>query len=226
MKFDEWEPIYEAILADMGYDRTGDESSRDWLATRVQSLDRASTDCAGTVAIAGAAPTLEDEASLARRADHVVAASDAGARLDAVGVRPDLVVTDLDGDPAATVELARDGVPVVVHAHGDNRDALERWVPEIPSAALYGTTQAAPIGSLVNVGGFTDGDRAAFLADHLGAHTLTFPGWAFDVDDSDKRRKLHWAARLLHWLERRRDESFTVLDGRREQLSLAQFPDP
>ena len=63
-------------------------------------------------------------------------------------------------------------------------------------------------------------DRGAFLADHFGAARLVFPGW--DLDDlsvgSEKAHKLAWAERLLAWLERRRGERFTVLDGRREAI--------
>jgi len=39
-----------------------------------------------------------------------------------------------------------------------------------------------------------------------------------------KARKLDWAARLLRWLERRRDERFGVLDGRRADLDAALDP--
>ncbi|MFC6736148.1 hypothetical protein ACFQEQ_07845, partial [Halolamina salina] len=73
-----------------------------------------------------------------------------------------------------------------------------------------------------NFGGFTDGDRDAFLADALGAGELRFVGWQFDDPDVGelKARKLHWAERLLYWLETRRGERFVVLDGRREELRL------
>lgn len=226
MEFQHWEPIYEAILADFGYDRAADEAASDWLAERVTPLDPELVDLDGTVAVAGGAPCLSSDLEVVREADAVVAASDAGARLAAVGLRPSLVVTDLDGDPAGTLELAREGVPVAIHAHGDNRTALETWVPEFPPDHVIGTTQAQPRGPLVNVGGFTDGDRAAFLADAFGADELRFPGWDFDVDHPEKRCKLRWAARLLHWLERHRGERFDVLDGRRADLELSGFPEP
>ena len=60
-----------------------------------------------------------------------------------------------------------------------------------------------------NFGGFTDGDRAAFTADHFGAAELRFVGWDFEDPDvsPEKREKLQWAERLLHWLEGRRDET-------------------
>jgi uncharacterized Rossmann fold enzyme len=77
-----------------------------------------------------------------------------------------------------------------------------------------------------NVGGFTDGDRAAFLADHCGADRLTFLGWDFDDPEVGpmKRRKLAWAERLLYWLERRRGERFGVLDGRRDAIDDSSLP--
>jgi uncharacterized Rossmann fold enzyme len=114
--------------------------------------------------------------------------------------------------------LTREGVTVAAHAHGDNVPAVREWLPRFADEWTLATTQAAPVGPVANVGGFTDGDRAAFLADHAGAGELTFPGWNFDdpAVGPMKARKLDWAARLLRWLERRRGERFAVLDGRRE----------
>jgi uncharacterized Rossmann fold enzyme len=39
-----------------------------------------------------------------------------------------------------------------------------------------------------------------------------------------KRRKLAWAERLLYWLERRRGERFSVLDGRRNGIETSALP--
>ena len=222
LTFAEWEPVYEAILADFGYDRAGDERARDLLAELVgRTIDPAEASLSGRVAVAGAGPTLEDELGVIRAADAVVAASSAAARLDDRGVAVDWIVTDLDGRPARTVELAEAGTPVAVHAHGDNRSAIEEWVPRIEAAVLP-TTQAAPTDHVWNFGGFTDGDRAAFLADAFGADRLVFPGWTItDAEVSaEKGRKLAWAERLLYWLERRRGDQFDLLDERREKLSV------
>jgi uncharacterized Rossmann fold enzyme len=147
----------------------------------------------------------------------VVAASNAADRLRAADVGVDLMVTDLDKTPDTACALTHEGVPVAVHAHGDNVPAVERWVPRLDGEYLLPTTQAEPRGPVRNYGGFTDGDRAAFLADAFGAAELRFPGWDFDdpAVDAEKRRKLVWAERLLGWLERRRDERFAALDGRR-----------
>jgi len=221
MDFEDWQPIYEAIRADFGYDRADDERAREELAALAEPFDFARLDVAGkTVAIAGAAPALLDELDRIREADAVFAASNAAAVLLRRGFGVDCMVTDLDKVPGVARDLTHAGTPVAVHAHGDNRGAIRGWVPEMATDWVIATTQVKPRPPVVNVGGFTDGDRAAFLADHLGAARLSFPGWDFDDPGvgAEKRRKLRWAARLLAWLERRRDERFSVLDGRRGAL--------
>ncbi|MFB6083003.1 MAG: 6-hydroxymethylpterin diphosphokinase MptE-like protein [Halorientalis sp.] len=223
MEFRTWEPVYETILDEFGYDRRGDERARDVLAELVAPFDTARLDFAGRrVAVAGAGPSLAAETDRAADADAVIAASTAAATLRDAGVAVDCMVTDLDGTPETAAELTEEGVPVAVHAHGDNVDAVREWVPRFDGEQVLPTTQAEPAGPVENVGGFTDGDRAAFLADHVGAAELTFVGWDFDDPDVSeaKGRKLRWAERLLYWLERRRGDRFDVLAGRRDGLSL------
>ncbi|ELY53959.1 6-hydroxymethylpterin diphosphokinase MptE-like protein [Natronococcus jeotgali] len=228
MEFDEWEPVYDAIRRDFGYDRRGDERGRDVLAelTGPFDLERLDAAAGATVAVVGAGPTLADELEVAREADVVFAASTAADALLEAGVGVDCMVTDLDKNPDTVRRLTRRGTPVAVHAHGDNIPRLRSVVPDCRGEWLLPTTQVAPRGPVRNVGGFTDGDRAAFLADHLGAARLSFAGWTFD-DPSvgpTKARKLEWAERLLYWLERRRDERFAVLDGRRAALETSSLP--
>lgn len=221
MEFTEWEPIYEAILADFGFDRAADEAAREDLGAVAEPFETDRLDCAGeTVAVAGAGPSLEAEASVARGADRVFAASTATDRLVAEGIEVDAMVTDLDKNPETVAARTSRGAVSVVHAHGDNRDLLAEWLPEVDPAHLLATTQAAPTDTVVNVGGFTDGDRAAFLADAMGAAEIRFLGWDFEDPDVTgmKAQKLDWAERLLALLERRRGDQFAVLDGRREQV--------
>jgi len=228
MQFDDWEPVYEAVLADMGYDRAGDEAARDELGGLVEAFDlgRIRGVEGSTVAVVGAADSLAEEVGAAADADAVVAASTAADTLREAGVDVDLMVTDLDKTPATARALTHEGTPVAVHAHGDNRGALERHVPPMDGSWVVPTTQAAPAGPVRNFGGFTDGDRAAFLADHLGAGELRFPGWELDdvSVDPEKARKLEWAERLLYWLERRRDERFALLEGRRDAIDASVLP--
>ncbi len=124
---------------------------------------------------------------------------------------PRLVVTDLDGSPGAHLTLSRRGVATAVHAHGDNVDLLEQLVAELAGPVL-GTSQTPPPDKPVPLhrfGGFTDGDRACFLAAALGASEIRLAGWDLDTavgtkeegdgDDGDeaKRIKLDIAAELL-----------------------------
>lgn len=137
------------------------------------------------------------------RARVVIAADGAAERCSRAGLVPEVIVTDLDGPVPVEVEANARGAFVVVHAHGDNRPALARWVPEFPGP-IAGTWAGAPAAPLLNFGGFTDGDRAAYLAEALGATHLHLFGFDFvRVDEPDpltaarKRRKLAWARKLL-----------------------------
>lgn len=231
MEFETWEPVYEAILADFGYDREADRRSRDRLRDIVPEaavVDPASLSFDGSVAVVGGGAMDARDARAAREATHVLAASDGATGLRDRGIAVDFMVTDLDGDPATAPALAAESTPIAVHAHGDNIETVRTRLPNILEAAPAGeavilpTTQAEPLDPPYNFGGFTDGDRAAFIADALGAQSLAFPGWDFDdpTVDAEKRRKLEWARRLLRWLELRRDEPFALLDGRRRDVDL------
>ena len=223
--FPEWEPVYEAILADLGFDRTADETARDVAAEIAQPFDHArlAQFDGATVAVVGAAPSLSTDLAAFDPAsvDAVVAASTAVDVLADHGIGVDLMVTDLDKNVETARDLTREGTPVAAHAHGDNIPTLREWLPRFDLGSTLVTTQAEPRGPVANFGGFTDGDRAAFIADAFGAAELRFVGWAFDDPSVDplKARKLRWAEQLLYWLERRRGDRFDVLDGRRELLA-------
>ena len=222
--FTDFEPIYEAILADLGFDRATDEHARDLAAEFARPFDerRLSVLDGTCVAIVGAAPSLASELESFDEAavDAIVAASTAVDVLAAHDIAVDLMVTDLDKNVETANRLTHRETAVAVHAHGDNVPALREWLPAFDLDWALVTTQAAPVGAVENAGGFTDGDRAAFLAHTFGARELCFVGWQFDDPSVGplKARKLRWAEQLLYWLERRRDERFGVLDGRREAL--------
>jgi hypothetical protein len=115
---------------------------------------------------------------------------------------PFAIVTDLDGDAQVVSRFSSRGAVTVVHAHGDNIHRLDA-VKDFRGPVL-GTCQCEPFGKLRNFGGFTDGDRAAFLAEAFGAESVDLVGFDFDnpvpkagSDAVVKRRKLAWARRLL-----------------------------
>lgn len=120
-----------------------------------------------------------------------------------------VVVTDLDGG-VHLQEAAVRGTPMVVHAHGDNKTRLEtllpQWAKYQPPVMLTHQTDEIYDGML-NVGGFTDGDRAVCLVSFLGGDEdkFTFLGysteqvgeWSGLTDPAQKLRKLEWMARIL-----------------------------
>ncbi|BBL67345.1 6-hydroxymethylpterin diphosphokinase MptE-like protein [Methanoculleus chikugoensis] len=199
MRFSDWEPHYTAILDYFGFEREADEAAARTLA------DLAGRDDVGLleafirgrqVTVCGNAPCLSGELD---RIEGTVLAADAAAEVLADhGIRPDAVFTDLDGATDVFIELSEQGTVMVVHAHGDNVPLLRHWVPRIPGP-LVATTQAAPLPHVHNFGGFTDGDRAVFAADELGAASVRIVG--FDLADKNvdplKRGKLYWAGELL-----------------------------
>ena len=199
MQFSEWEPHYQEILEYFGIDRAGDEEAARLLASLLACdniLSLASLTDGNDVTVCGNAPCLRDELG---KITGIVFAADAAAEvLDTHGIRPDAIFTDLDGATDRFIEMNRGGTLVVIHAHGDNMPLLRHWVPRFPGKVV-GTTQAAPLPHVYNFGGFTDGDRAVFTADELGASRITLVG--FDLDDRNvdpmKRGKLHWARKLL-----------------------------
>jgi uncharacterized Rossmann fold enzyme len=199
MDFNAWEPWYREILGYFGFDRAADEEAARLLASLLKCdnlLSLASLVDGNKVTVCGNAPCLRDEIG---KITGIVFAADAAAEvLDRHGICPDAIFTDLDGATDRFIELNREGTIIVIHAHGDNIPLLKHWVP-LFTGRVVGTTQAAPLPHVHNFGGFTDGDRAAFAADELGASHITLAG--FDLDDKNvdpvKRGKLFWARKLL-----------------------------
>jgi len=105
--------------------------------------------------------------------------------------------------------LEKLGAIMVIHAHGDNIENLEKNVPKFRK--IIGTTQVMPTENVYNFGGFTDGDRGVFLAEEMRAKSITLIGMDFnsnprkfsndhDIDFELKRKKLKTAKRLLEML--------------------------
>lgn len=199
MNFGTWEPYYCEILEYFGFDREQDEEAARVLAslmTRDNILSLTALTCGNDVTVCGNAPCLKDELDTIR---GVVFAADAAVEvLDAHNIRADAVFTDLDGATDRLLDLNESGTIVVIHAHGDNILLLRHWVPRF-KGPVVATTQSTPFQNIYNFGGFSDGDRAVFAADELGADHITIIGFDLDDDQVDpiKRGKLFWARKLL-----------------------------
>ncbi|MHA1912142.1 MAG: 6-hydroxymethylpterin diphosphokinase MptE-like protein [Candidatus Kariarchaeaceae archaeon] len=141
---------------------------------------------------------------------------------------PDLIVTDLDGDPESLIAASKQGSYFLIHVHGDNLDNLEQIMPKIKAHYLL-TTQAQPKPPIVNYFGFTDGDRAVFALNHFSADKIILLG--FDLGDTvsayskpafsqntpaspSKKIKMTIAQDLLGWIQELTDISlFNATNG-------------
>ena len=207
MELREWEPIYRQIVHDFGFDSAKDERSALILSHLLslkgsfESTQRKLRHIINSreVLVCGKAPTLirDIKSGKIEAQETIIAADGATSVLLAQGVIPHIIVSDLDGR-INDLKLANAMCAImVIHAHGDNIGAIEAHVPSL--SAVLGTTQARPLANVLNVGGFTDGDRAVFLAKEYGARTVNAIG--FDFYDSSvtstKKKKLQWAKQLL-----------------------------
>lgn len=210
MRPEAWEPLYLEILDDFGFSRRRDEEAADLLLELLRRSDpqgerdgQIMAELSGllkgrAVAVCGNAPSLAMELREKELVAHALIAADgATSVLLRSGISPDVIVTDLDGDPEDILRAEELGSIVVVHAHGDNLDALREWVPRM--VRVLGTVQSRPMDGVHNFGGFTDGDRCVFLARHFGAGPIKLIGFDFDDPGATprKQKKLAWARRLV-----------------------------
>lgn len=214
MDWPAWAPTMAAIRAEFGYPEADDRHAALLLRGLLPSPPAAWRDLGVDVrnrrnlVIAGAGPSLERAPASLFVGQVTVAADGATHRLRELGVVPHVVVTDLDGDPDALVWAGAHGSRMVVHAHGDNQEALRALVPRL-GPLVHGTHQVEPgvdLEPLRNVGGFTDGDRAVMLCEELGGRAALLVGFDFDAppspyshkwDPATKPAKLAWAKRIV-----------------------------
>ena len=75
------------------------------------------------------------------------------------------------------IQANQKGSFLAVHAHGNNLDKIKEYVPGLER--VLGTTQSTPLENVYNFGGFTDGDRALYLAVELGVNFIILAGMDF-----------------------------------------------
>lgn len=238
MEYPDWSPLYRRIADEFGFPFEREERSAELLESLLSAVARAAplervarrlarrdVVVVGTAPGAGPPPVWRLDARAPGTA--IVAADGATTACLDAGLIPEVIVTDLDGDVPAEVVANRRGSLGVVHAHGDNEGTLRAWVPQFPGE-LAGSWAGPPRPALLDVGGFTDGDRAVYLAEHVGAQRLLL--WGFDFERTSetdpvaarrKLAKLAWARRAIEALAAR--TATPILEWRRDG-SLAPYP--
>ena len=209
-----WESKYREILKDFGYSRKKDVQSCELLDSLLlkKMQVRKIKDLIENkpVFVIGAGPSLSSCISILKKHKEIIKIVADGATRAIIenGLKPNIVVTDLDGDIKSLKKAGRTNTIMVVHAHGDNSDRLH-LVKNFKNC--IGTTQTKPIGKIHNFGGFTDGDRCVFLANHFKAKKIILLGMDFGTsigkyskikvnNRAIKIVKLRRGKKLLEWL--------------------------
>jgi len=209
-----WTTRYNEIVNDFDYSKKKDiQSSRllDSLLskkTRIAELKKLIEN--ESIFIIGAGPSLLSCIPILKKYNKItkIVADGATRALIENNLKANIVVTDLDGNIPALKRVGKTNTIMVVHAHGDN---LEKLYIAKNFKKCIGTTQAKPFGKIHNFGGFTDGDRCVFLANHFKARKIILFGMDFGttignfsktkIANKDiKIRKLRRGKKLLEWL--------------------------
>ena len=224
MDYKDWESIYRKIVEDFHFSVENDEKAADVLNTLLKQKSPMSIDklndfiASKEIIIFGAGPSLENSIITHKKmfANTLkIAADGATTALLKYNICPDIIVTDLDGKVPDQVKANSDGSIVVIHAHGDNIDKIKKYVPKF-KGEIVGTTQInpEPYDNIHNLGGFTDGDRAVYLADHFCAKKIFLTGFDFNNEigyysfsenknKTLKLKKLKWCKNLINMLNKK-----------------------
>ncbi|MDI9624040.1 MAG: DUF115 domain-containing protein [Methanothermobacter sp.] len=224
-----WIGWYEKIIEDFKFDPVADMEAAEYLNDFLQKHRNIKVDMDDLphndkFIVFGAGPSIKKHLKLLKEdfdlgVFTVIAADGATTALLEESILPDIIVTDLDGKINDIIRANKAGSFVVVHAHGNNLERLKSYLPKLRN--IFGTTQTSPIGDLHNFGGFTDGDRAVFLAVELGAKLIILAGMDFgdiitkysrpqisektEKADKIKRLKLEYAKKLINWIMENED---------------------
>ena len=212
-----WESKYREILKDFGYSRKKDSQSckllDSLLPKKMETKKIRDLIENKPVFVIGAGPSLPSCISILKKYKKItkIVADGAAKAMIENDLKPDIVVTDLDGDIKSLKKAGRTNTVMVVHAHGDNSEKIH-LVKNFKNCV--GTTQTKPIGKVHNFGGFTDGDRCVFLANHFNAKKIILLGMDFGTrigrysnskveNRTTKIAKLRRGKKLLEWLAKK-----------------------
>lgn len=214
MSLKEWQKKYREILSEFNYDRMREIRSAKILDSLLKSslpLNKLEKKIKNkTVFVVGAGPSLVSSLPYLKKFKKftMIVADGATQALIENKIMPDIVITDLDGNIDYLKKASESKSIMIVHSHGDN-------INKLPYAISFkyciGTTEDNPFGRIRNFGGFTDGDRCVFLANHFGASKIILIGMDFGKNIGKyskegihkkevKLKKLRKGKSLLEWL--------------------------
>tara|TARA_B100001250_G_scaffold365534_1_gene346278 strand:+ start:40 stop:777 length:738 start_codon:yes stop_codon:yes gene_type:complete len=208
-----WKTKFNEIRKEFGYTETEDLVSAkklNLLLKRKNSKKEFENIIKGkTVFVIGAGPSLSKSLKHIRKSKNItkIVADGAVRALLEKNIRPDILVTDLDGDIESIKKIGKTKIPIIVHAHGNNSNRLE-IVKKLSN--VTGTTQTREFGKLKNYGGFTDGDRCVFLAEYFNASKIVLIGMDFGrkigkyskhrvINRKIKLKKLKSGKMIIEW---------------------------
>jgi 2-amino-4-hydroxy-6-hydroxymethyldihydropteridine diphosphokinase len=209
-----WEKRYLEILNEFNYDRRREIRSakilNSFIKTRLPLNKLEKKIKNKTVFVVGAGPSLVSSLPYLKKFKKIttIVADGATQALIENKIIPDIVVTDLDGNMDYLKKASESNSIMIVHSHGDN-------INKLPYAISFkyclGTTEDRPFEGIRNFGGFTDGDRCVFLANHFGSSRIILMGMDFGKNigkyskevihkKNIKLQKLRKGRSLLEWL--------------------------
>ena len=208
-----WKTKFNEIRKEFGYTETEDLVSAkklNLLLKRKNSKKEFEDIIKGkTIFVIGAGPSLSKSLKHIKKSKNItkIVADGAVRALLEKNIRPDILVTDLDGDIESIKKIGKTKIPIIVHAHGDNSNRLE-IVKKLSN--VTGTTQTREFGKLKNYGGFTDGDRCVFLAEYFNANKIVLIGMDFGrkigkyskhrvINRKTKLKKLKSGKMIIEW---------------------------
>lgn len=221
MEFKQWNFLYRKILKDFNFQEEFDEKSAEVLnkalgEKELFEISKLKKIISGKeVIVFGAGPSLKN--AIFKHFEKInktvkIASDGATSALLENNILPDIIVTDLDGNISDLIKANQNGSIAIIHAHGDNIKKIQKYLKKF-KGNIMGTTQTNPNSykNLYNFGGFTDGDRAVFLADQFNAKKILLAGFDFNgkigkysfaknKDKTLKLKKLKWCKKLLETL--------------------------
>ena len=208
-----WKTQFKEIRKEFGYSEKDDLNSAKKLNSllKIKNTEKQiQTIIKGkTVFIIGAGPSLTKSLKYIKKSKNAkkIVADGAVRALLEKNIKPDILVTDLDGDLKSIEKIGKTKIPIIVHAHGDNSDKLD-MIRKFSN--VIGSTQTEPFGKLENFGGFTDGDRCVFVAEYFNAKKIILVGMDFGreigeysknkvVNAKIKLKKLRFGKKIVQW---------------------------